>query len=172
MNPDQEPTVGGQQPKLHPDTPIDTVTLERVAEIFNAEGLKYRIEEPDLGDGEATRLLRTGFSNAAIALQVRNDTLVCDSVWRGNIPATEGPQLLAAINEWNSKNFAPTLRFFESGVSELAVSAVRELNVTEGASRNQIGAFIMSTLDSILQSFAWVEGKYPNLVTWEDTHHD
>ena len=54
----------------------------------------------------------------------------------------------------------------------MAVSGARELDVTHGASRNQLGAFVMSTLDAILQSFAWIEQQYPQLVTWEEHNHD
>lgn len=169
-----EPTDGSEQAlKLHPDTPIKTVDLSRVGEIFTAEGLEFRLEDQPVGeDGETAEVLRTGFSNAAIAMQVRDSTLICDSVWRGDIPASEGPKVLSLVNQWNTEHFAPTLRFFEAADNNLAVSAVRELHIAEGASRNQIGAFVMSTLDSVLQSFAWIEQHYPQLVTWEEHNHD
>ena len=153
-----------------PDTPVSEVSLERLGEIFEAQGLQYRLEEQDLGEDGTVHILRTGFSNAAIAMQVRENTLICDSVWRGSVPASEGPKILMVLNEWNTNNFAPTLRFFEAGENELAVSAVRELNITHGASRNQLGAFAMSTLDAMLQSFSWLEQQYPQLVTWEENN--
>ena len=105
-------------------------------------------------------------------MQVRDDVLVADSVWRGNVPSSEGPSLLMVLNQWNQQHFAPTLRFFESAENNLAVSGVREINVAHGLSRNQIGSFVMSTLDSMLQSFAFVEEHYPQLVTWEEHNHD
>lgn len=76
------------------------------------------------------------------------------------------------INQWNQTHFAPTFRFFEGPENTLAVSGVRELDITHGASRNQLGAFVMSTLDAILQSFAWMEEQYPQLVTWEEHQND
>ncbi|MGX1737691.1 YbjN domain-containing protein [Corynebacterium flavescens] len=161
-----------QVPTLLPDTPVEPVTLERVAEIFDSENLQYRIEEQPVDEDETVHILRTGFSNAAIALQLRNDTLTVDSVWRGTFATTEGPKLLSVINSWNQQSFAPTLRFFEGPDNTLAASGVRELDVTHGASRNQLGAFVMSTLDAILQSFSFLEEQYPALVTWEEPNHD
>lgn len=161
-----------EEPTLYPDTPVEPVTLERIGEIFESENLEYRLEEQPVGEDETVRILRTGFSNVAIAMQVRDDVLVADSVWRGNVPSSEGPSLLMVLNQWNQQHFAPTLRFFESAENNLAVSGVREINVAHGLSRNQIGSFVMSTLDSMLQSFAFVEEHYPQLVTWEEHTHD
>lgn len=161
-----------EEPTLYPDTPVEPVTLERIGEIFESENLEYRLEEQPVGEDETVRILRTGFSNVAIAMQVRDDVLVTDSVWRGNVPSSEGPSLLMVLNQWNQQHFAPTLRFFESAENNLAVSGVREINVAHGLSRNQIGSFVMSTLDSMLQSFAFVEEHYPQLVTWEEHNHD
>jgi len=125
-----------------------------------------------VSEEETVQILRTGFSNVAIAMQVRDDVLVADSVWRGNVPSSEGPSLLMVLNQWNQQRFAPTLSFFEAAENNLAVSGVREINIAHGLSRNQIGAFVMSTLDSMLQSFAFVEEHYPQLVTWEEHNHD
>ena len=161
-----------EEPTLYPDTPVEPVTLERIGEIFESENLESRLEEQPVGEDETVRILRTGFSNVAIAMQVREDVLVADSVWRGNVPSSEGPSLLMVLNQWNQQHFAPTLRFFESAENNLAVSGGREINVAHGLSRNQIGSFVMSTLDSMLQSFAFVEEHYPQLVTWEEHNHD
>ena len=161
-----------EEPTLYPDTPVEPVTLERIGEIFASENLEYRLEEQPVSEEETVQILRTGFSNVAIAMQVRDDVLVADSVWRGNVPSSEGPSLLMVLNQWNQQHFAPTLRFFESAENNLAVSGVREINIAHGLSRNQIGAFVMSTLDSMLQSFAFVEQHYPQLVTWEEHNHD
>ena len=161
-----------EEPTLYPDTPVEPVTLERIGEIFASENLEYRLEEQPVSEEETVQILRTGFSNVAIAMQVRDDVLVADSVWRGNVPSSEGPSLLMVLNKWNQQHFAPTLRFFESAENNLAVSGVREINIAHGLSRNQIGAFVMSTLDSMLQSFAFVEEHYPQLVTWEEHNHD
>ena len=162
-----EPSADG----LYPDTEISALTVFRVAEIFEAEGLAYRIEPQPAGtDGEEVEILRTGFSNTAIAMQVRDDIFIIDSLWRAAVPRSEGPRILATVNAWNEQQFAPTLRFFEQE-EQLVVSAVREIHCGLGLSRNQLGAFLMSTLDAIVQSLAWLEQQYPELVTWEN-HHD
>ncbi|MHB2251554.1 YbjN domain-containing protein [Corynebacterium aurimucosum] len=161
-----------QQRQLQPDTPIEEVTLERIAEIFESENLEYRIEKQKTQDGQTVNLLRTGFSNAAIAFQLVGSSLIVDSVWRGSVPASEGPALLMHINAWNQDHFTPTFRFFEAPDNALAVSGARDLDVTHGASRNQLGAFVMSTLDAVLQSFEWIEQQYPQLVTWKEHNHD
>ena len=161
-----------EEPTQYPDTPVEPVTLERIGEIFASENLEYRLEEQPVSEEETVQILRTGFSNVAIAMQVRDDVLVADSIWRGNVPSSEGPSLLMVLNQWNQQHFAPTLRFFEAAENNLAVSGVREINIAHGLSRNQIGAFVMSTLDSMLQSFAFVEEHYPQLVTWEEHNHD
>ena len=67
-----------EEPTLYPDTPIEDVTLERIGEIFDSEKLEYRVEEQTVGEGETVKILRTGFSNIAIALQVRDDVLVAE----------------------------------------------------------------------------------------------
>ncbi|MDU4730657.1 MAG: YbjN domain-containing protein, partial [Corynebacterium sp.] len=95
-----------EEPTLYPDTPVEPVTLERIGEIFESENLEYRLEEQPVGEDETVRILRTGFSNVAIAMQVRDDVLVADSVWRGNVPSSEGPSLLMVLNQWNQQHFA------------------------------------------------------------------
>ena len=165
--------MSSEEPTVVPDTPVEDLTLERVAEIFDDKQLVYRLENVETPDGDTGTILRTGFSNAAIAMQIRDNTLVIDSLWRGAFPTAQGPQVLMLTNQWNQENFAPTLRFFDSSAEELAVSAFRELHVGAGVSRNQLDAFVMTTIDAILGSFEWIEQKHPDLVTWESEHnHD
>ena len=154
-----------------PDTPVAPVTPERVSDILEAEGLQYRLESAPIPSAEEpATVVRTGFSNAAIAFSVDGDHLVCDSLWRGQVPTTDAPRLLGIANEWNQTQFTPTLRFFEASNGGLAVSAHRQINTAEGLSRNQIGAFVMSTFDTVVASFQWVENQLPELVTWEENH--
>ena len=81
--------------------------------------------------------------------------------------------VLAVVNSWNPAQFAPTLRFFEQGEELLAISAVREADVSTGMTRNQLGAFLLSTLDAVLESFQSIEKQFPDSVTWESNHaHD
>ena len=156
-----------------PDTPVAPVTPERIAELLKAENLQYRLESAPAGAGEETgTVVRTGFSNAAIAFTLNDSHLVCDSIWRGQIPTGEAPKMLGVANEWNQTQFTPTLRFFETATGTLALSAHRQIHVAEGLSRNQIGSFLMSTLDAVVGSFQWVEQQLPELVTWEENHDE
>ncbi|WP_245974850.1 YbjN domain-containing protein [Corynebacterium alimapuense] len=154
-----------------PDTPVAPVTHERVAELLESEGLQYRLESAPVTDGDQpVTVVRTGFINAAIAFTVDGPSLVCESMWRGEVPKSEAPKLLGLVNEWNQTQYMPTLRFFESaaGQGHLTVSAHRQTYVVEGLSRNQIGAFIMSSLDGVLRAYEWVEKQLPEQVTWEE----
>lgn len=149
---------------------IAEVTFERIGEIFEAEQLRYRFEEQELPDGSTLQVVRTGFSNAAIAISVRQNMLITDSLWRGELSTSAAVDVLAVTNSWNQAQFAPTLRFFEQGENSLAISAVREADVSAGMTRNQLGAFLLSTLDAVVESFQALEKQFPDAVTWKDNH--
>ena len=158
-----------------PDTEVSPATPQRVAELLDAEGLQHRLESAPAAAGEEpSAVVRTGFINAAIALSIDNDHLICDSMWRGEVPKSEAPRVLGAVNEWNQTQYMPALRFFENSAGEghLTISAHRQINVEHGLSRNQIGAFVMSSLDGVLRAYEWVEGQFPDLVTWEENTHE
>lgn len=138
------------------DSP-ETVTLEHIEEILLTEGIEFEQEGP---------VLRTGFANAAIALTLDNDRLVCDSLWRGHVSLSDGAGLMQALNQWNQHQITPTLRFFEQQGSHLVVSAYRQTNISEGLSRGQLGAFVLSCLESVDAAFSYVEQQFPDLVTW------
>lgn len=146
---------------------VRPVTLAAVAEILDEENLEYRIE-----DG----ILRTGFANAAIVVAVDNardgDNLVFEAVWRGEFPREMASQVLFACNEHNQTHFAPTLRFFEKGGDHLAVSGIRAMDISHGASFNQLGAFVVSSIEATLQAFDYLAATFPALVTWEDPHNE
>lgn len=146
-----------------PNNEPKPVTPEAVAEIFSAEGLEHRVE-----DGT----VRSGFINAAIVVAFDDDHLIFESLWRGEIPKEMASHILLATNEHNQTHFAPTLRFFEQGEQSLAISAIRTLDITHGASYNQLGAFIMSSIDTTLQAFDFLATSFPTLVTWEDPHDE
>ena len=158
-----------------PDTPVEPVTPERISELLDAESLQHRLESAPVAAGEEpTTLVRTGFLNTAIAISIDGDQLVCDSMWRGEVPKDDAPKVLGLCNAWNQSNFMPTLRFFENsaGTGHLTVSAHRQVDITHGMSRNQIGAFVMSTFDGLLRAYEFIEGQFPELVTWEEPHND
>lgn len=154
--------------------------LDQVALILKEEDLDYRVETTPMPitttiGGEATEVqdttvIRTGFDNAAIAFVREGDTLICEALWRGEFPRALATNLLAACNEYNQMQFAPTLRFFENGEHHVSANAFRTLDVSQGASYNQVGAFVMSTLDAIVAAFDFLGYQFPDLVTWEETH--
>ena len=157
-----------------PDTPVEPVTPERISELLDAEGLQHRLESAPVAAGESpATIVRTGFLNTAIAISIDGDQLVCDSMWRGEIPKDDAPKVLGLCNSWNQAHFMPTMRFFENsaGTGHLTASAHRQVDITHGLSRNQIGAFLMSTFDGILRAYEFIEGQFPELVTWEEPHN-
>ena len=171
MNQQSVPNEQERSPETVND--IAEVTFERIGEILEAENLIYRHEEQDIPDGSTLQVVRSGFSNAAIAISVRQNTLIVDSLWRGQLSTSQAVDVLAVVNSWNQAQFAPTLRFFEQGEELLAISAVREADVSTGMTRNQLGAFLLSTLDAVLESFQSLEKQFPDSVTWESNHaHD
>ena len=162
----QQPTPNEQDRSPETVGDIAEVTFERIGEILDAEKLVYRNEEQEIPDGSTLQVVRTGFSNAAIAI-------IVDSLWRGQLSTSQAVDVLAVVNSWNQAQFAPTLRFFEQGENLLAISAVREADVSTGMTRNQLGAFLLSTLDAVLESFQALGKQFPDAVTWEETHtHD
>ena len=80
--------------EIAPDSAVEPLSLERIGDIFKAQNLDFRFEEQPVGEGETVRILRTGFSNA-IAFQHRDNTLICDSIWRGDIPADKAPEAVS-----------------------------------------------------------------------------
>ncbi|WJY97666.1 YbjN domain-containing protein [Corynebacterium fournieri] len=148
------------QPSEHPErNVIETVTPEAVAAIFEEENLEYRIED---------KVVRSGFINAAIVIAIDGDHLIFEALWRGEFPRDLAPKVLYACNEHNQSHFAPTLRFFERGEDKLAVSAIRAMRVAEGASFNQLGAFIVSSIDATLRAFEFLKSTFPTVVNWEE----
>ncbi|MDY5786157.1 YbjN domain-containing protein [Corynebacterium sp.] len=157
------PTDLTESPVLNERNEVAAVDLAAISAIFDEEGLEYRIED---------NLVRTGFVNAAIVLVIDDSRLVFEAVWRGEAPLEMASHLLFACNEHNQTHFAPTLRFFEKGSDNLAVSAIRSMDITHGASFNQLGSFIVSSIDATMQAFDFLATSFPTLVTWEDTHNE
>lgn len=142
---------------------IRSVDAGAVAEILAEEGLEHRLEE---------RSVRTGFVNAAIVLAVDDDSLAFEALWRGEFPRDLAPQVVYACNEHNQSAFAPTLRYFEGDGGTLSVNASRTLDIGHGASFNQLGAFVVSSIDATLRAFDFLAATFPTLVTWEDPHNE
>lgn len=136
------------------------MTLDRVVEILEAEKLEYVREDNDL--------LRTGFPNAAIGVVIEGDHLLFDAAWRGAPPSADAPKVLGAMNEWNLTRVMPSVSFNEISEGTLNIRAHRALYVGHGATHNQIGAFIMSAIQTTLACFEWLETEFPQYVTWKE----
>lgn len=154
----------------HEANTIEPVTPQAIAAIFDAEKLDYRIDPA--GDEAAGDLVRSGFINAAIVLGVDGSNLVFEALWRGSPPTSLASDVLFAVNEYNQLQFAPTLRMFETEGQTIAVSAIRSLEVSEGASFNQLGAFIVHSIEATMHAFAFLEASLPTLVIWKDPHDE
>lgn len=146
---------------------VEDFNLDMVVTILQDEKLDYRIEE--VSD---STVIRTGFINAAISFINVDGTLTIEAMWRGAPSTDKAAAVLAATNEWNLTQFAPTLRFFELDEGTLAINALRNITTSQGLSHNQVGSFVMSSIDAIVHCFEWLEEQFPELVTWKDDHHE
>lgn len=154
-------------PPAHDPNDIQDFSLDAVAWILQDEKLDYSIDEHD---GE--KVIRTGFINAAISFILLDGSLTMEAMWRGAPSTDAAAQVLAATNEWNLTQFAPTIRFFELNEGTLAINALRHVVVSAGMSHNQVGSYVMSSIESAVQCFEWLEQQFPDLVTWKDEHND
>lgn len=167
QDPDQAPeqvdpaAATERDPELDPERDtVREVTKQEVAAIFEEENLEYRIEDD---------IVRSGFINAAIVVAFDDNNLVFEALWRGELPRDNAGEVLFTINEFNQTRFAPTLRFFESD-EHLAISAVRAMDITHGASFNQLGSFIVSSIGATLEAFEFLAASFPAAVTWEEAN--
>ena len=138
---------------------VGEVTLADIAAVLEGEGLEYRLEEP---------VVRTGFINAAMVFTFDEGKLLFESVWRGEFAPEDASSLLYATNEYNQTHFAPTLRFFQSEEDTLAITGIRSLDVSRGLSVNQLGAFIITSINATMQAFDFLAESFPTAVTWEE----
>nr|VDG63552.1 Uncharacterised protein [Streptococcus thermophilus] len=148
---------------------VSDATVHDIAAVLDAESLEYRIEEADAGPDEPTRtVLRTGFVNAAMVFAFDDARLVFESVWRGEFTPMDASSLLFAVNEYNQTRFAPTLRFFQSEENTLVITGIRSLDVSQGLSGDQLGSFVITSIDATLQAFDFLAESFPTAVTWEE----
>lgn len=146
------------QPALDPDE-IRSIGLADVVEILEDQDLEYRLEET---------VLRTGFVNAAIAFTIEDGKLLFEAAWRGAFALDDASSLLFATNEYNQTRFAPTLRFFQSEEDTLMVSGVRSVDVSYGMSTNQLGTFVLTSINAAMEAFDFLASSFPTAVTWEE----
>lgn len=136
--------------------PLDLDVLET---IFTQENLQYVRDED---------MLHTGFINNSISLAISDGYLLARSQWRALVPVDQAPQLLAHVNEWNLTTLLPTVKFYETPEHNLQAISHRVLRVSEGVSFNQVGAFLVSTIDAFVGVWNHFDVAFPHLVTWEN----
>lgn len=146
---------------------IEAFDLAVVTRILEDENLDYRLEEVD-----GQQVVRTGFVNAAISFVEFDGSLTMEAMWRGAPATADASLVLAATNEWNLTQFTPTLRFFELNEGTLALNALRQMPVSAGVSHNQVGAFLMSSIEATVNCFDWLGQQFPDLITWKDEHDE
>lgn len=137
--------------------------MERLTEILDAEGLEYRVKP---------QMVETGAPNTALRFSLQADLLVAQGVWRGKLTATDAMTALLSCNSWNRNHLHPTLTLMathpdNSSTPTYAIAARRTLLITKGASRHQLGAFLVDTYGGILDAFSSVEKDCRQAVTWE-----
>lgn len=156
-----------------PETDVEPVTVERVSELLTAENLEHRTDSAPMGtEGKTMPLVRTGFDNVAITFAVDQDSLICEGLWRGVVPRDRSSRVLVAVNQWNQVQIGPTLRFFEQGEGDVVISGIRHTPVGDGADRNQLGSFVLSSMEQMVAACTEMERQFPELVTWTEDHHD
>lgn len=138
---------------------VTPLSLNTVEDVLAQESLEY------VRDGE---MVRTGFINNSISLAICDDYLLARSQWRANVPTDQAAQLLAHVNEWNLTTLLPTVKFYETTDHNLRVTSHRALLVSEGASFNQVGAFVVSTIDAFVDLWNHFDVAFPHLVSWEN----
>lgn len=138
---------------------VSPLSLDILEAILVQENLQYVRDED---------MLHTGFINNSISLAISDGYLLARSRWRALVPADQAPQLLAHVNEWNLTTLLPTVKFYETPERNLQVISHRVLRVSEGASFNQVGAFLVSTIDAFVGLWNHFDVAFPHLVSWEN----
>ncbi|APT84843.1 hypothetical protein [Corynebacterium aquilae] len=147
------------------------VTPERIGEILDGEGIAYDI----MGDTVIVTYPQFG-----IYFGCFEQALGAAGTWTGAV----GPELvtvaLGASNEWNLTQLTPMLGFSIVGpdaeatpTDDHAPAAEDIINFSfrrtaltgEGMSRNQLGAWIMTTIETTVACVGWLETQFPDTTT-------
>lgn len=153
------------------------VTIDRIAAILHDEGLEHVVEAIEIPGGQEgapahQEIARTGFVNQSIIFAVQDDYLVSTSLWRGHASTEFAARALAMSNEWNLNQILPGAHFYENAQGEIEFAARRALRCRDGLSTNQLGAFVVSTIDAFVGIWNHYEVSWPELKDWEDTTND
>ncbi|ATZ09782.1 hypothetical protein BOR84_01450 [Corynebacterium striatum] len=131
---------------------------------------------PSLGDA---LVLQTGLPHITIHFDLEDDVLSAFAVWEGRIPARAEAKVGAFVSHFNWNMAAPTLSYDfrvkgngaptdKEPTEEIAICANRAMGVGEGLTRNQLGSFVLSALDSFGSAFETVAQEFPQSVKWQE----
>lgn len=145
------------------DQDFAVVTAERIGEILHGEGLEFLVEQKEAD----TTVARTGFINQSIVFVPGSAGTTAQATWRGRLSAEDAARGLAMVNEWNLHQINPIAFMLESESGEIAFGARRSLHSVGEVSTNQLGAFVVSSIDSFVGLWNYFESALPESVTWE-----
>ncbi|MDR7355762.1 hypothetical protein CFELI_07470 [Corynebacterium felinum] len=112
--------------------------------------------------------VRTGFVDQSIVFSISGNYLVASSQWRGEIPVARAADVLGLCHEWNLHQLMPSLRFHNRDAETLALTAVRSFRVAEGVSFNQVGAFVVTSIDAFMACWNNAAVQLPDYVSWDE----
>ncbi|HCG2961792.1 TPA: hypothetical protein NJT28_000405 [Corynebacterium striatum] len=142
----------------------------------HAEKNTERSAGPSLGDA---LVLQTGLPHITIHFDLEDDVLSAFAVWEGRIPARAEEKVGAFVSHFNWNMAAPMLSYDfrvkgngaptdKEPTEEIAICANRAMGVGEGLTRNQLGSFVLSALDSFGSAFETVAQEFPQSVKWQE----
>lgn len=174
LNPEDEDTIKFiEQCKdyIEASTTLMPVTVERIAQSFDARDLKYHIDE-DHGD----KILRTGFGHNSfifetLGAQDNPDDLQMWAVWGPDVPIEMRNDMLEFCNQWNLDSRRPKaqVRTRDDGTVWVVAEwfAYCKRGLTEIQFQGEISRFINTAGDF----FASLDKQYPNLVATLDPNY-
>lgn len=131
-------------------------SVDIVEDILTAENLAYQVDTiSDAKTGEELPVVRLGFDDAMIAIVCRPDGLIVDAIFKESLPDLAAPICLAIVNEWNLTQIMPVLSFEQNPSGDLSFRIHRRCSIVD-PSRNQAGAYIMSSMEGIQRCHEWV----------------
>ena len=131
---------------------------QRAVAILDENGIRSELR----GDN-----LLVGFTDLVVQFTVASDQLTATGVWRGTLPISASAQLLSACTTFNETQVFPTMGFERQG-DTLSVFLRRGTSVTYGLSYNQLGAWLISTLEQCGNAAHWLAQIFPDSVDWDD----
>ncbi|AZA13663.1 hypothetical protein ACFPVT_06190 [Corynebacterium choanae] len=158
-----------------PSTTPTPVTLSRIAAACNRCTIAHTITEQLPGSDTVfpRPTIATGFPNVMLLIDLDPQAGIrIQGSWRGILPATEIPALLAAVSEHNLHSIGPALATKLDDQQQAIVTMRRVWPVNHGATDAQLDAVIASTVAMVTQAATMLDHTFPAAVTWSEHDHD